>query len=72
MFDLLCALAVEEMDVIGHETVGIEATGLAYDVALIIIFMLEVFEELEESLAVGVIGEDVLTIDASEHDVVDA
>lgn len=28
--------------------------------------------QLEESLAVGVIGEDVLTVDASEHDVVDA
>lgn len=60
------------MDVIGHETVGIETTGLTYDVALVIIFMLEVFEELEESLAVGVIGKDVLAIDASEHDVVDA
>ena len=32
----------------------------------------ELFEELEESLAIGVIGEDVLTVDASEHDVVDA
>lgn len=35
---------------IGHETVGIEGTGLTYDVDLVIIFMLEVFEELEESL----------------------
>lgn len=72
LVDFLCALAVEEMDVIGHETVGIEGTGVGEPLSKGCVVLGKLFEELEESLAVGVIGEDVLTVDASEHDVVDA
>jgi hypothetical protein len=66
------AFAYQEVEVVTHEAVCVIAAVTATGVALVIVPNTHAVEGDDELVIILIILEDVLAVDASEHDMIDA
>ena len=70
--NLFILLSHQQMYMVGHQTVGIESAMRGKNMAIVIMSDYQPIENLEELDVVLIIFKDVLLVDTTKHDMIDA
>ena len=70
--DVLGALGDEQVDVVVHQTIGMDVAEGRQGLALMVLGGGDGAQDLEELAAVLIVGKDVLAVDTAQHHVVNA